>query len=168
MHLEGLGSCAELTTEHAEEAARSAAFMRTLLDWAAKVARPGQGGPKILMALARMARADWVEGTPYVEIKGNESETSIAILVDTEMTVREPLFPPTRMRVPIDEFTRAVRLAPQLIAPLRSGHRGEVLVLSLPNTPKEPVEKNNMHTHPTVRRMVVVRPEALRRDNNDD
>lgn len=176
MKLEGLGSCAGLTTEHADDAARSATSMRQLLAWAATIARPGRGGPKILMAVARLSRASWVVGTPYVEIHGDEATTSLSILVDTATTVREPLVPTTRLAVPVEEFTRAVRLAPQLIAPFRSSVRDDLLLLSLPTeraassstteSQSDSFVQANPHTHPTVRRMVVVRPEALR--HNDD
>ena len=64
MYLDGLASCAELTTAHAEEAAGSSSSMRALLVWAAKIAKPGEGAPKLLMALAQLGRAEWVEGTP--------------------------------------------------------------------------------------------------------
>jgi hypothetical protein len=220
MYLDGLASCAELTTEDAEEASRSANAMRALFVWAARVARPGEGAPKLLMAIARLARAEWVDGTPVIEISGSSTETTIAIFSDHGMGIRERLLPQAKLRVPVDEFARAVRLAPQLISPFRAQERKGTLVLTPPEAevapdsvresiaidekslheqerktapppdgvpapgtaPQEPAttppppdaaamasaeEVSGVHTHPTVRRMVAVRPEALRSGNDE-
>ncbi len=213
MKLDGLASCAELTTEHADQAARSASSLRALLTWASTVAKPGGGAPKVLLALARLARADWLEGTPFIEITGTDRETVINIFADHGMGIRERVVPLARLRVPIDELTRAVRLAPQLIAPFEVGSPKQGVALSLvlkgvetdveetikiddrslheqerktapppvghedmrksgvpgvsiPNGPTN--DQSGVHTHPTVRRMVAVRPEALRSGNDDD
>jgi hypothetical protein len=205
MYLEGLASCAELTADHAEEAALSASSMRALLIWAARIARPGEGAPKVLMAIARLARAEWVEGTPYVEISGDEDVTALSVYADHGMGIRERVVPLARLKVPVDEFARAVRLAPQLVAPFQAQQRGSLLLLSLPEAAlEEPLEaikiddsslheqerktapppplgadgpvtapppsipeQSGVHTHPTVRRMVAVRPEALRSGGDD-
>ena len=225
MYLDGLASCAELTTEDAEEASRSANGMRALFAWAARVGRPGEGAPKLLMAIARLARAEWVDGTPVIEISGTATETIIAIFSDHGMGIRERLLPQTKIRVPVDEFARAVRLAPQLINPFRAQDRKGVVVLTPPEAdvapdssresiaiderslheqerktapPPEGVagpeggpeagpaneptttpppadtaalasaeEVSGVHTHPTVPRMVAVRPEALRSGNDE-
>jgi hypothetical protein len=179
-------SCAELTMDDAEEAALSADSMRALLAWAAEIARPGQGAPKVLMAIARLPRADWVAGTCYVEIKGTASATTLSVVADRGMGLSEHLLPQTVMQVPVDEFARAVRLAPQLIAPLRALQHGDALILapaestldtviqrlasahehvsetsSPPPLPKRPQSDPGVHTHPTVRRLVAIRAEAL-------
>jgi hypothetical protein len=195
MYLEGLASCAELTTEHAAEAAESSTSMRTLLAWASRIARPGEGAPKLLMAMARLARAEWVDGAVYLEISGHDLETSIARFTDHGTGIRERLLPPVLLRVSVEEFMRAVRLAPQLIAPLHGIQRGDKLILaesgtSIDERPSIPIAATSLleherkttpppgatspaydtglHTHPTVRRMVAVRPEALRDDDDDD
>jgi hypothetical protein len=200
MRLEPVGTCAELTMEHAEAAARSAAAMRALLSWVEKTARPGEGAPKVLMAVARLVDAEWLGGTPYVEITGGEEETRLAILVDHGFGMRERVFPAVVMQVPVDEFARAVRLAPHLVAPLVATTRDDVLVLAPPghtlDEPQEPIPIDSAslnegdrittpphqlmvgsriaprdptaHTHPTVRRMVAVRPEAFRKGGRKD
>lgn len=211
MSLDALSSCAELTTELAEDAARSSTSMRTLLTWASEVARPGEGGPKVLMAIARLAHAVWIEGTPYVELRGDALSTTISVFADLGTGIHERVFPLARLRVPIGEFSRALRLAPQLAAPFRTSQRGDALVLRLPGagepsavtesqqsitiderslrenerpttpppgptkeadeTPTKPPPtpvQSALHTHPTVRRMVAVRPEALRRGNDEE
>ncbi|MBX3215963.1 MAG: hypothetical protein KF850_28240 [Labilithrix sp.] len=209
MYLDALASCAELTTEHAEEAARSSTSLRVLLNWAADIARPGEGGPKVLMVIARLAHAEWFEGTPYVEIRGDDSTTALSVFADHGMGIRERVVPLARLRVGFDEFARAVRLAPQLIAPFESTQRGDAIFLTPPeastesqrggheaiaiddrslheqerktappppptstappatDAPPATPEQSGVHTHPTVRRMVAVRPEALRRGTDD-
>lgn len=223
MYLDGLASCAELTTEDAEEASRSANGMRALFAWAARVSRPGEGAPKLLMAMARLAETDWIEGTPVIEISGSASETTIAIFSDHGMGIRERVLPQAKLGVPVDEFARAVRLAPQLIRPFLAQERKGMVVLTPPEadvapdstreaiaidekslheqerktapppegvpappeptmTPAEPAttpppadaaalaskeEVSGVHTHPTVRRMVAVRPEAVRSGNDE-
>ncbi len=199
MRLAKLASCAELTIEDAEEAASSSSKLRELLEWASRIARPGEGAPKVLMAVARLARADWVEGSPYVEIGGDESVTTLAVVVDHGSGIRETLLPRTRIPVPCEEFERAIRLAPQLVAPFRPVYRDGTILLATDDVNleahPEAVEiadsslheqarktapppklseisrrapyESGVHTHPTVRRMVVVRPEALRQGNGE-
>jgi hypothetical protein len=210
MSLERLASCAELTTEHAEAAARSASSLRAFFTWAADIARPGEGAPKVLMPIARLAHADWLEGTPYVEVRGDDATTTVSIFADLGMGIRERVVPLARLHVPFDEFARAVRLAPQLVAPFRAAQRGGALVLTPPEMTDEPSarsggesiriderslheqerktappppttrevrpvteapppvpDQSGVHTHPTVRRMVAVRPEAFRSGNDD-
>lgn len=199
-----LETCAELTAEHAVEASSSLASMRSFLDWACFTARPEEGAPKILVAIARLAEAPWVDGTLYIDVAGNDSVTKISVFADYGFGIRERLLPLARLDVPFDEFVRAVRLSPKLIAPMRSEMLAGSLILTtaepeaeddtnLPDIeiagssmlhdphrtapppphaavtkpPPSVPEQSGIHTHPTVRRMVAVRPEALRSGNDD-
>lgn len=213
---EELESCAELTLEHALEAASSSASMRRFLEWAAATARPDEGAPKVLQALARMSEATWIDGTLYIDIMGDDLVTKISIFADYGFGIRERLLPLARLNAPFDEFVRAVSLAPKLIAPLDSERLAGSLILTPPGAnieedsaadsldaiaiaesslaeeavtapppgvmPVDPgsdadraatkpppsiPEQSGIHTHPTVRRMVAIRPEA-RRSGNDD
>jgi hypothetical protein len=195
---EELESCGELTPEIAREAASSRESMRDFLSWAATTARPDEGAPKVLLAVAQLGEAGWVDGTLYIDIAGDDSVTKLSIFADYGFGIRERLLPLARLLVPFDEFVRAVRLAPKLIAPFQSEQIAGSLVLTPPNTgaqdplesiaiseaslaeePKtspppagmdqatKPPPSENMHTHPTVRRMVAIRPEA-RRSSRDD
>lgn len=203
-----LDRCAELTPAHAREAAASLASMRSFLDWAARAARPEEGAPKVLLAIAALVESGWVDGTLYVDIAGDDSITRISIFVDYGFGIRERLLPLARLDAPFDEFVRAVRLSPKLIAPFKAEHLAGSLVLTPPGAgaeeediaiaessmldeflkssppPSTPFleppaaaavtkpppsipEQSGIHTHPTVRRMVAVRPEALRSGNDD-
>lgn len=137
MRFEALASCGELTAEHAEEAARSSTSLRALLAWASEIARPGEGAPKVLMVIARLAGADWFEGAPYVEIRGDDSVTTLSIFADHGMGIRERVVPLARLHVGFDEFVRAVRLAPKLVAPFHATQREDALLLSVPDTTLE-------------------------------
>jgi hypothetical protein len=199
-HLE---SCAELTAEHAVTAAASSESMRKFLEWASANARPEEGAPKILQAIAKLGEASWVEGTLYIDLAGDDSVTKISIFADYGFGIRERLLPLARLSVPVDEFVRAVRLAPKLIAPFKAEHLAGSLVLTPADAtaadaldtitiaesslqaeavtrpppsgaegavtkPPPPIpDQSGVHTHPTVRRMVAVNPEAYRRRKDD-
>jgi hypothetical protein len=205
MQLDTLTSCAELTMEHAQDAASSASAMRAFLTWATAIARPGECAPKVLMAIARLAHADWLDGTPYIEIRGDESTTTLSVFSDHGLGIRERVVPLARFPVSFDEFARAVRLAPKLVAPLEATQRGDAVYLTPPSESEEPTKTNHkairiddkslhaqerrtapppphggknapaappapqpgVHTHPTVRRMVAVTPEAFRGRNDE-
>lgn len=202
MGLYSLASCAELTAEHAEQAARSSVSLRALLSWASEVARPGEGAPKVLMAIARLVGAEWFEGTPFVEIRGDDSTTMLSVFADHGFGIRERVVPVARLAVGFDEFARAVRLAPRLVAPFHATETADSLVLApadvTPDEPAQPIvideqslhenerttapppqearpstgrppapDQSGIHTRPTVRRMVAVRPEAFRSRHDD-
>ena len=93
------------------------------------------------MAVARLADADWFEGTPVVEIRGDDATTTLSIFADHGMGIRERVVPLTRLAVGLDEFARAVRLAPRLVAPFRALDKDDALVLCTPDAaPDEPIE----------------------------
>ena len=211
MYLDALHSCAELTDEHADQAAASSDTMRAFLAWAARTAQPDDGAPKILMVLGRLARADWVEGAPLVEITGSVTVTKISVYSDHGMGIRERMLPVVHLSVSFEEFEQALMIRPDLPSPLiptskegaillhqaevdedtreliaideRSLHEQERKTAPPPPptptapppatmesgpVPKTLTDESGVHTHPTVRRMVAVRPEALRRGNDDE
>jgi hypothetical protein len=177
--------------------------MRKFLEWASAKARPEEGAPKVLQAIAKLGEASWVEGTLYIDLAGDDEVTKISIFADYGFGIRERLLPLARLSAPFDEFVRAVRLAPKLIAPFKAEHLAGSLVLTPANASPEDVldaiaisesslqaealtkpppsgaegavtkpppsipDQSGVHTHPTVRRMVAVNPEAYRRRNED-
>jgi hypothetical protein len=201
-------SCFTLTLEDAKYAASSKATMEALLTGVARRARPGSGSPKVLIAVARLAEADWFYGNLSVELTGDAKKTTIGIFAEHGFGIRERIVQAVEFPVSLDEFERAVRLAPGLARPLRLHTRGGILVLSIappspdaaassiridesclidatppkrpmPDTPKprpsastglttsapdgpSTEQKSGVHTRTTVRRMVVIRPEAMR------
>jgi hypothetical protein len=131
-------SCGDLTSEHAKVAASSSTDMRVFLKRVAEVARPDEGGPKILMALARLVGQDWVEGELRIELSGDDTSTTLIILCEYGVGIRERMFPAVRLTVPFDEFQRALELAPQLVLPLKiTDDDAGKLVLAPLLTPEE-------------------------------
>jgi hypothetical protein len=137
LDLSTLASCTELTVEHAKQAASSSTEIRMLLKRVAEIARPGEGCPKILMAIARLVGQDWVEGELRVELSGDDESTCLMILCEYGVGIRERMFPMVRFRVPLDEFERALELAPQLVLPLKITDETGKLVLTPLLTPEE-------------------------------
>lgn len=129
--LAAFATCAELTPEHADAAKASLAEMKKLLARAAQVARPGEGAPKVLMAVAALTDAPWLEGELRVELSGEGEATVLDVFCDHGFGIRERLLPQTRFRVAFDEFFRAAQLAPGLVAPLRASGSTDRLVLTI-------------------------------------
>jgi hypothetical protein len=124
-----LASCADLSAERAIDAASSPSAMRKLLARATQIAKPDDGCPKILLAVARLAEMDWIEGDLRVELAGDDETTTLSIMSDHGFGVRERILPAVRLAAPLDEFVRAVQLAPKLVAPLQVQARQGRLVL---------------------------------------
>jgi hypothetical protein len=131
LDLDAIESCAELTGDHAELAASSSQEMKKLLRRAAAISRPESGCPKLLLALGKLATAEWVEGELRVAITGDEDETKIELYCEHGLGIRERLLPTHSFYVPIDEFERALLLAPNLAAPLRPQQTANGLMLSI-------------------------------------
>lgn len=125
-----LTSCTELTSEHAKQAASSSANIRALLKRVSEIAKPGEGCPKILMAIARLVGQSWVEGDLRAELSGNDTSTTLAVMCEYGVGIRERLIPVATFAVPLDEFARALELAPKLVLPLRIGEEGGRIVLT--------------------------------------
>ncbi len=138
--LAALASCGDLTSEHAKQAASSSAEIRTLLKRVAEIAKPGEGCPKVLMAVAHLVGQPWVEGDLRVELSGDDVSTTINIMCDHGFGIRERLLPLARFTVPIDEFERALELAPRLVLPLRISDEEGKMVLTPLLTPESRVK----------------------------
>ena len=114
--------CIDVTAAQIEQALVSSATMGALLRHMAKIARPGEGAPKILVPIARMASnaCDWIdEGGLTAEITPVEGKTVIAVAIDLGLGMRELLFPRLQLGVPYEEFTRVLENAPQLVFPMK-------------------------------------------------
>jgi hypothetical protein len=212
-----LSSCTQLTAEHAVAAARTLPALRRLVARVMEIARPEEGSPKLLMVLARVGEAPWLEGDLGIELSGDDNTTTIALYADHGFGIRERVIPNIRLRVPFEEFERALMIAPKLIHPMQAKERNGKLLLgkairdgredddvglaaiaiddrslheterktappkasgsaaekvevarTLSSGPPAAPDKSGVHTHPTVRRMVAIRPEAKRSSNDDD
>ncbi|MDB5212430.1 MAG: hypothetical protein JWO86_357 [Myxococcaceae bacterium] len=106
--------------------------MEALLRHMAKIARPGQGAPKILVPIARMAsnECDWIEGGLTAEITSESGKTVILVAVELGLDMRELLFPRLKLDVPYDEFDRVLENAPQLVFPMKCKRAKKSIVLT--------------------------------------
>ncbi|MBX3216072.1 MAG: hypothetical protein KF850_28790 [Labilithrix sp.] len=118
--LANLASSAELTSEVLLQAASSSQELKRLVARVGEVARPEQGWTRLLKVIARVARAEWMEGDLQVELSGDDKGTTIAFYAVLGAGIRERLFGAHYVQVPIDEFQRAVVLAPAIVEPLHA------------------------------------------------
>lgn len=131
-------SCSDLTSEHAKKAASSSADIRAFLHRMQEIARPDEGCPKILMAIARLVGQPWIEGDLRVELTGDDAHTLLTIICEYGMGIRERLLPASKFDgVPLDEFSRALHLAPALALPLRVNEEEGKIILAPLFTPEE-------------------------------
>lgn len=107
--------------------------MGDLLKAMVEVAKPASGASKILIAIARIARptVDWIEGSLRVELQDADKGTKFAIMEDLGGGVRELVYPRFVVKVPIDEFSRGLKLAPRVVEPLivRDGEADGKIIL---------------------------------------
>ena len=98
---------------------------KVLLERLAKVARPGEGAPKILHLLARMAgkEVDWIEGVLRVEILTEGDGVSIEVLTDLGAGMQERVFPSLKMGAPFKEFARMAEHKQRTLEPLIVGKK---------------------------------------------
>lgn len=122
--LEAVTYSDELTSELTFQAASSPTELKRLFRRLAEICAPEQGWTKLFKVIARVAVAEWMEGELQVDFDGDESGgTTIAFYSVLGVGIRERLFSPQRLNVPIDEFQRAVVLTPEIVGPLRA-HQG--------------------------------------------
>jgi hypothetical protein len=99
---------------------------RALLDRLAKVSRPGEGAPRVLVLLGRVAGrdVDWVDGAMRVEVAVDETEdggkggVTIDVLTALGFEMQERVVPSFKMKAPFREFVRLVDAMPHSVEPL--------------------------------------------------
>lgn len=115
-----LRSCQDLTDAQIGSVIESRDDVRVLLEHLASVARPGHGGPRVLLLFARLAtpECEWLEGALQVVLKGDTQGTAIESYAEIGAGLRERVVPRVVLPVPIDEFLDVIARFPHLIAPL--------------------------------------------------
>jgi hypothetical protein len=125
--------CLDLSDRDIASAVDDRRTAKALLDQMAKVSKPGDGAPKLLLVFAKLAssEADWIDGALRVEMMGDADVTVVEVLSELGLGMHERVFPSFKMGVPLDEFARAVERVPHMIAPLTlSGSTNRRLVLT--------------------------------------
>ena len=115
--------CLELSDRDIASAVGDRRLAKALLDQLAKVSRPGDGAPKLLLVFARLASSsvDWIDGGLRVEMVGDADVTVVEVLSELGLGMHERVFPSFKMSVPLEEFARAVERVPHMIEPLTIG-----------------------------------------------
>lgn len=127
-----ISSSEALTSDLAFHVASSPSELRRLVARVAEIAGPEEGWTKLLKVIAVVTYADWLEGELQVDLDGNDAGgTTIAFYSVLGVGIRERLFPPHDLNVPIDEFQRALVLAPNMCAPLKAHQGVRHLTLSM-------------------------------------
>ena len=89
-----------------------------LLDRMAQVAKPRQGGSRVLQVLARLASCEWLEGNLEVWLTASDQGTQIELLVDDGMLLSR-LRSSLALDVPFEEMEQSVPKLESNIMPLR-------------------------------------------------
>jgi len=112
--------CLELADRDIASAVADRRMAKALLDQLALVSRPADGAPKLLIVFARLASSEveWIEGALRIEMVADAEVTVVEVLSELGLGMRERLFPSFKMKVPLDEFARAVERVPHMVAPL--------------------------------------------------
>lgn len=187
--------CSEIGEPDLQRATASLDGLRSFLERAVAVAVPGDGAPKVLLALARLPSCGWLREPVQIEIDGDERRTRVNVTTDSGQRV----VPTATLPVAYDEFSRAVRLVPRLVDPLEVVEkdvrivlrdRASVVIKAAPARPSSaptrpfmqavpaeakrsapPPKDKDIHNRPTRVRMEAIRledqPEARRDDSAD-
>jgi len=115
-----LKRCLELRERDIVAAVAQREACKELLDHLAKISKPNDGAPKILLIFARMATTacDWIDGELRIEIMGDGDVSVVEMMSELGGGLRERVMPSFGLNVPLVEFTRAVERVPHMIAPL--------------------------------------------------
>jgi hypothetical protein len=92
--------------------------MLALIEHMAKIARPNSGAPRILIAIAKMAPRDWLEGDAVVRLIGDDELTVLTLMVDDALNTQR-IAGPLRIDAPFSEFARVIHMTPHVLVPLR-------------------------------------------------
>ena len=124
-----LFSCSEITSAIAKEAAASSTALRAFFAQLEKIARPKDGAVNIFLVLARLAEARWMEGHVRVELRPADEMTSIVVIDDLGLGIRERVLPPTRLGVPFKELSEGLDRYPGIVLPLGITEEKDAIVL---------------------------------------
>lgn len=112
--------CHQLTDGDLSVAMQSRDTCRALLEHLAAISKPNDGGAKLLILFARLATSEcsWIDGDMRIEMVGDGEVSVVEIMTELGGGMRERLFPPFVMNVPLAEFSRAVERVPHMTDPL--------------------------------------------------
>jgi hypothetical protein len=114
--------CIDLSKAQVVVASRSHDQCRALLEHLASISRPQDGGPLVLLLLARLATVAgaWLDGELRIELRADDEGTGTIVDVMTTLGygMAERVFPRFRFAVPLSEFEGAMTRVPEMTWPL--------------------------------------------------
>jgi hypothetical protein len=116
-----IACCADLTANEAEDAVRSRAGARALLEHLAEILVSVDDAACVVRVLARLASADaaeWVEGWLEIDVIGEGQETILETVTSIGGGLRERLLPRLTLKVRRADLVDALDRAPGSIEPL--------------------------------------------------
>jgi hypothetical protein len=116
-----IACCADLTASEAEDAVRSRATARGLLEHLAEILVSIEDATCLVRVLARLATEDaagWVEGWLEADLINDGDATVIETVTSLGGGLRERLLPRLKLNVPRADLVRALERSPGAIEPL--------------------------------------------------
>jgi hypothetical protein len=126
--------CADLTRRDVVLAVVSKNLCAGLLEHLIAVARPGTGGPMILLVFARMATTAcvWLAGDLRVDLIARGDGILFEVWTELAGVSVDRVYLPMAIDVPLDEFAGTLGRIPQMVEPLRIAELGaERIVLRM-------------------------------------
>ncbi len=120
MDLAEIKQCRQITEAHIAEAIETREDTRALLEHAASISAPRQGGARILLVFAKIARegSDWVDGALRVELRAAADGSVVDVYAEIGAGLRERVLPSFTMRLPLAELLAAIKRVPDALSPL--------------------------------------------------
>lgn len=145
-----------------------------LLERMARVSKPNAGAPRILMVLARLAEADWIDGNLEVTLRDFGVATEVDVRVDNgRLRVRWRTF---SLAAPLSELSEWLKKNPAAVRPLapfgepiaeelrlRARNSSPPLAPEPPVVSTSPGGRVDPHVKATLRMAAVKVPEEARR-----
>jgi hypothetical protein len=113
--------CADLRRRDVILAVVSKNLCAGLLEHLIAIARPGSGGPMILLVFARMATTAcvWLDGDLRVDVIARGDGVLIEVWTELGGVRGERVYMPMALDVPLAEFAGVLARIPQMVEPLR-------------------------------------------------
>jgi hypothetical protein len=117
-HLE---QCGQLSQGDLEIAVNSREECAALLARMSEIAVRDSGAAAVLSVFAALASTacDWLDGDLVIEMVEDDEVTSVSVLTDLGGDMREKVFRPFLMKVPLSEMTAAIERTPDILGGLK-------------------------------------------------
>ena len=121
MRFSHLEQCGQLSQPDLETAVTSRDDCAALLARMSEISARDTGVAAVLSVFAALASGacDWLDGDLVIELLEDDEVTSVNVLTDLGGNMREKVFRPFSMSVPLDEITSAIDRTPSILGALK-------------------------------------------------